>query len=311
MKKNMKKSIFGLLLAILLICPFMTQTLRVEANDTGSEVTEEVKINVTDTNQMNYFKYTAYSGKSWIVNQEQEAYIDLGTSDTNAGQCYYELMFNGSAVEIYAVKAPAHGKVLYMVDGEYSQTVDLYQSSRSGAVSVYRITGLSEGSHTLKAVTLNEKTGSKVVNQVAYAKVTHQPYIGTPDLGGTVKSTDDQCTQNQYAAVSKETATETEVTAWKNDKANSELVLFSQNCSLENVRVTASDLTNGTSKITADHVQTLFVKSTKAYNGSYLGYGSKDRAVPADNGSNSRRNRNAAGISLYRKSTGCSSAGCR
>ena len=77
MKKNMKKSIFGLLLAILLICPFMTQTLLVEANDTGSEVTEEVKVNVTDTNQMNYFKYTAYSGKSWIVNQEQEHILIL------------------------------------------------------------------------------------------------------------------------------------------------------------------------------------------------------------------------------------------
>ena len=274
-----------LMLAMLLICPFTMQPVQAAEQDTANEVTE-VKVNVTDDTQMNYFKYTAYTGKTWTVNNTSEAYIDLGTSDANAQQCYYELSFHGNAVEIYAIKGPVHGKVLYTVDGAHAQTVDLYQASRSAAQSVYQVSGLSEGTHMLKAVTLNEKSGSKIVNQISYAKVTHQPYTGTPDLGGTIKDTNYQYTQDQYATVSKENVKTAEVTAWKNDKAISELVLFSKNCSLKNVKVTASALTNGSETISADHVQPVFVKATKAYNGTYLGYGDKNRAVPADDGSN-------------------------
>ena len=40
----MKKSIFGFILAILLICPFMSQVLRAEARDTDSKVTDADKI---------------------------------------------------------------------------------------------------------------------------------------------------------------------------------------------------------------------------------------------------------------------------
>ncbi len=284
-KKRKGSVMVWLMLAMLLICPFTMQPVQAAEQDTANEVTE-VKVNVTDDTQMNYFKYTAYTGKTWTVNNTSEAYIDLGTSDANAQQCYYELSFHGNAVEIYAIKGPVHGKVLYTVDGAHAQTVDLYQASRSAAQSVYQVSGLSEGTHMLKAVTLNEKSGSKIVNQISYAKVTHQPYTGTPDLGGTIKDTNYQYTQDQYATVSKENVKTAEVTAWKNDKAISELVLFSKNCSLKNVKVTASALTNGSETISADHVQPVFVKATKAYNGTYLGYGDKNRAVPADDGSN-------------------------
>ena len=284
-KKRKGSVMVWLMLAMLLICPFTMQPVQAAEQDTANEVTE-VKVNVTDDTQMNYFKYTAYTGKTWTVNNTSEAYIDLGTSDANAQQCYYELSFHGNAVEIYAIKGPVHGKVLYTVDGAHAQTVDLYQASRTTAQSVYQVSGLSEGTHMLKAVTLNEKSGSKIVNQISYAKVTHQPYTGTPDLGGTIKDTNYQYTQDQYATVSKENVKTAKVTAWKNDKAISELVLFSKNCSLKNVKVTAGALTNGSETISADHVQPVFVKATKAYNGTYLGYGDKNRAVPADDGSN-------------------------
>ena len=284
-KKRKGSVMVWLMLAMLLICPFTMQPVQAAVQDTANEVTE-VKVNVTDDTQMNYFKYTAYTGKTWTVNNTSEAYIDLGTSDANAQQCYYELSFHGNAVEIYAIKGPVHGKVLYTVDGAHAQTVDLYQASRTTAQSVYQVSGLSEGTHMLKAVTLNEKSGSKIVNQISYAKVTHQPYTGTPDLGGTIKDTNYQYTQDQYATISKENVKTAEVTVWKNDKVTSELVLFSKNCSLKNVKVTAGAFTNGSETISADHVQPVFVKATKAYNGTYLGYGDKNRAVPADDGSN-------------------------
>jgi uncharacterized protein YjdB len=284
-KKRKGSVMVWLMLAMLLICQFTMQPVQAAVQDTANEVTE-VKVNVTDDTQMNYFKYTAYTGKTWTVNNTSEAYIDLGTSDANAQQCYYELSFHGNAVEIYAIKGPVHGKVLYTVDGAHAQTVDLYQASRTTAQSVYQVSGLSEGTHMLKAVTLNEKSGSKIVNQISYAKVTHQPYTGTPDLGGTIKDTNYQYTQDQYATISKENVKTAEVTVWKNDKVTSELVLFSKNCSLKNVKVTAGAFTNGSETISADHVQPVFVKATKAYNGTYLGYGDKNRAVPADDGSN-------------------------
>ena len=286
MRKKIR-SLTGILLALILICPLNVQLSWGAENETAGEVTE-VRVNETDDAQRNYFTYTAYDGKEWKINNTSEAYIDLDTADEKAEQCYYELTFTGNAVEIYANKAPAHGKVQYTVDGEHSEKVDLYQATRSTATSVYSVTGLTEGIHTLKAVTLNEKSGSKIVNQVAYAKVTHQPYTydGVPALGGTIKSTDYQYTQSQYNSISQENEQEGQVTAWKNDKTSSQLVLYSGNEALNDVTVTASDLTNGNATISADHVTAAFVKSTKAYNGSYLGYGSKDRAVPADNGSN-------------------------
>ena len=86
-KKRKGSVMVWLMLAMLLICPFTMQPVQAAEQDTANEVTE-VKVNVTDDTQMNYFKYTAYTGKTWTVNNTSEAYIDLGTSDANAQQCY-------------------------------------------------------------------------------------------------------------------------------------------------------------------------------------------------------------------------------
>ena len=43
--------------------------------------------------------------------------------------------------------------------------------------AVYKAENLTEGEHTLYAVTQKERSGSAVVNQVAYVQVTHSPYI--------------------------------------------------------------------------------------------------------------------------------------
>ena len=50
----MKKSIFGFILAILLICPFMSQVLRAEARDTDSKV--------TDADKISYYSFDNISG---------------------------------------------------------------------------------------------------------------------------------------------------------------------------------------------------------------------------------------------------------
>lgn len=126
---------------------------------------------------INYFSYTAYSGKTWSYG-DSEAYIDLGKSDANAEACYYEIPFIGNAIDLYAMKSYNHGIVKYSVDGQYEKTVDLYNASRTQPQSVYKLENLSEGEHMLKAVTMPSKnaSSSSVVNQVAYAMVKHAPY---------------------------------------------------------------------------------------------------------------------------------------
>ncbi len=239
-----------------------------------------LKPNVRDSNKKNYFSYSAYSGKSWSV-FEAEAYIDLGATDNRAEECFYEIHFEGSGIAVFAVKQPAHGKIKFTVDGAHEQTVDLYNASKQNPASVYEVQGLEEGDHVLKAVTLTEKSGSKIVNQVSYAEVTHQPYIGgAPDLGGMIGDTDTQYTQDRYAEVAASTKTTAELSAWKNDKATSEIILYSKSCSLDGVTVTAGDFRSGSDTIAAEQIKTTFISPVKAYNGSYLGYGDKNRPVP-------------------------------
>ena len=147
----------------------------------GAEGNMVTTVRPSDENSSkdHYFSYTAYEGKSW-TNNASEAYIDLGASDDRAEECFYEIHFKGSGISVFAVKAPAHGKVTFTVDGGNEQTVDLYSSSRTEAQSVYTVQGLTEGEHVLKSVTLNDKTGDKVVNQVAYALALYVLPVHTP-----------------------------------------------------------------------------------------------------------------------------------
>ena len=149
---------------------------RVYGADSG-EVTVEKETVAPDmqSGDYNVFRYTAYAGKSWTANAS-EAYIDLGASDARAEECYYEIPFVGNRIDITATKGPVHGKVRFTVDGVNETVADLYNSGSRVDAVVYSASGLSEGPHTLKAVTLNEKSGSKVVNQVVKAEIYHAPY---------------------------------------------------------------------------------------------------------------------------------------
>lgn len=144
----------------------------------GAKMPTTVKEVITpdmQESEFNAFHYTAYEGKKWHANSN-EAYIDLGTSDDKAEECYYEIPFVGNKIVITAAKSPNHGKVRFSIDGEHVQEVDLYAGTRKNEI-VYSISGLTEEVHTLKAVTLNSRTGAKVVNQVVKAEIYHEPYV--------------------------------------------------------------------------------------------------------------------------------------
>ncbi|MFR4996848.1 MAG: glycoside hydrolase domain-containing protein [Clostridium paraputrificum] len=318
---------------------------------------------------VNSFKYNSPSGFEWSKSNN-EAYIDLNTNGSKAEECYYEIPFYGNGIEIFANKSHNHGIVKFTIDGKYEKEVDLYNSTRTQAQSVYKISGLEEGNHTLKAVMQNKKNSgsSNYVNQVAYAEVSHAPYVikdiilaeksyemsegamqqieytltpeyvtvndivfesqnkdiatvnskgvitavkeGTakitvssekanikkeitvnvkkavPGIGGSIVDLNTQYTQDRYEEVKKLGTTSATLTAWKNDKAISEISLYSKDSKLSNVSISVSDFKNGEKVLKSDNIKATFIKSVKAYNGDYLGYGDKNRKVPAETETN-------------------------
>lgn len=147
------------------------------AVETGAKISDKIKPDQTQ-GVANRFLYAAYRGKQWVTG-ENEAYIDLGASDGRAEECYYEIEFIGSEIEVFANKSKNHGMVHFSVDGASFETADLYAPQRTGPQSVCHVSGLKDGEkHVLKAVTSPDKNpgSSSVVNQVAYAVVTHEEY---------------------------------------------------------------------------------------------------------------------------------------
>lgn len=284
-KKQLWRRMICVMISLMLFFT-MLPSFGLKAAEAEDEIMETIPSSMTNAAMKNYFTYTAYEGKSW-TNNPSESYIDLGGSDERAEECFYEIHFEGNAISVFATKAPAHGKVKFILDDGDESVADLYNGSRMTGQKVYSVSQLEEGNHVLRAVTMNEKSGSKIVNQVEYAEVTHRPYSGgVPALGGTIGDVNRQYTQSSYTEIASGHKNSAELSAWKNDKAISELVLYSKDCSLSNVRVTASDLTDGENTIPAEHVKTTFIKSVKAYNGGYLGYGDKNRPVPEATGAN-------------------------
>ncbi len=263
--KQIRRRALCMILAILVAAPWHPGMVRAASGN----MVMTVRAADMDPSRENYFSYTAYAGKSW-TNNADESYIDLGESDDRAQECYYEVHFKGSGISLYAVKAPAHGKVKVTVDGKNEQTVDLYSSERTSPQEVYTLQDLPEEEHVLKAVTLPEKSGSKIVNQVHSARITYKPVEGEPDLGGAACDTNWQYTSDRYEDIAGRNDSAAKLYAWKNDKATGELALYTKNCSLKNVRVTASPLKSQTDTIGEEHVKTVFIKSTKAYSGGYV-----------------------------------------
>ena len=317
----------------------------------------------------NKFTYNNPNGFKWSFSSS-EAYIDTKGDVSKAEECYYEIPFYGNGIEIFANKNHNHGIVKFTIDGKYDKEVDLYNSTRTQAQSVYKISGLDEGNHTLKAVMQTKKNSgsSNYVNQVAYAEVSHAPYVikdiilaeksyemsegatqkieytltpeyvtvndivfesqnkdiatvnskgvitavkeGTakitissekanikkeitvnvkkavPGIGGSIVDVNTQYTQDRYEEVKKLGTTSATLTAWKNDKAISEISLYSKDSKLSNVSISVSDFKNGEKVLKSDNIKATFIKSVKAYNGEYLGYGDKNRKVPAETETN-------------------------
>ena len=182
-------------------------------------------------------------------------------------------MAEGSTKEISYTVAPDYA---YLKDATFvSANTEIATVDSNGV-----ITAVAAGTTTI-SLTASNMTGAKEIAVDVVAAV--------PGIAGSIVDTDTQWTQNRYEEVKGLGTLTSTVTAWKNDKAVSEIALASVDSALKDVTVTASDLVSGDNTISASNVTATFVKSTKAYNGSYLGYAdlkNPNRALPEDNGTN-------------------------
>ncbi|GAE07447.1 X2-like carbohydrate binding domain-containing protein [Paenibacillus sp. JCM 10914] len=75
---------------------------------------------------------------------------DVHATDQNDD--YFEYTFQGTAVELLTPKGPSQGKIDIYVDGKFKKTINAHHDSRQTVQSVYRLTGLKNGTHTIKGV---------------------------------------------------------------------------------------------------------------------------------------------------------------
>jgi len=208
---------------------------------------------------------TTKTGSS-IVNQISYAEI------THQPYVATDVTLSQTSMELYEGQKQ---KISYVMVPTGSSDENLKFSSNAENIAVVSGNGIV----TAKAEGTAEITVSGVGTD---KKVTVTVKKGIPALGGTIMDIDTQHTQDTYDEVKRQNITTGTLTAWKNDKAASELVLYSGNGLLSNIQVTADDFqkADGSAKISADHITATFIKSTKAYNGAFLGYGSTTRQVP-------------------------------
>lgn len=171
---------------------------------------------------------------------------------------------DGATYQIQAAASP-----------DYAQLKGLtYTSSNDSIVSVDK-NGLAQankvGSATITVTAENFATPKTVKITVIEA---------TKQLKGSIVDTNTQYTQNKYNDIKTMGTISKTLTAWQNDKATSQIALLSVDSKINNVSITAGDFKNGDTLLAKNNITTTFIKSTKAYNGNYLGYGDKTRPVP-------------------------------
>ncbi|WP_240702986.1 glycoside hydrolase family 27 protein [Cohnella luojiensis] len=65
---------------------------------------------------------------------------------------YFQYSFTGTGIELITEKDSSQGNIDIYVDNVFKETVNTYNESRLAQQTVYKISGLTPGSHTIKAV---------------------------------------------------------------------------------------------------------------------------------------------------------------
>jgi subtilisin family serine protease/fibronectin type 3 domain-containing protein len=73
---------------------------------------------------------------------------------------YAELVFEGTDIELLAYTTYGRGKADVYIDGEYDATIDMYTQDKQYQYSVYKKSGLTKGTHTIRIENMGEKNPS-------------------------------------------------------------------------------------------------------------------------------------------------------
>jgi alpha-galactosidase len=71
---------------------------------------------------------------------------------TQTNNDYFQYSFTGTGIDFITEKDPSGGNIDIYVDNVFKQTVSAYNATRLAQQTVYSISGLSSGSHTIKGV---------------------------------------------------------------------------------------------------------------------------------------------------------------
>ena len=167
-------------------------------------------------------------------------------------------------------------QITYSAKPSYATLSDITFKSGNESVATVSDTGLitAQGVGTAVITMSSAKYNASMTLTVEVAAT-------NPEIGGSIVDVDTQYTQDRYNEVLNMGTMSQTLNGWKNDTVISEIALFSKASKINNVTVTASDFVSDNGTIKAENVETTFIKSTLAYNGSYLGYGNKTRPLPA------------------------------
>ncbi|SEC02006.1 X2-like carbohydrate binding domain-containing protein [Paenibacillus sp. GP183] len=109
---------------------------------------------------------------------------DVHWTETNND--FFEYSFVGTGIELITEKDSSQGDIDIYVDNVFKQTISTYNASRQTQQTVYNITGLSNGNHTLKAV---KKSG--------YFMLLDKLRVRVPDLFSPAEGAFDKATAKQ------------------------------------------------------------------------------------------------------------------
>lgn len=145
---------------------------------TGREISMEI---IEDSDRLTNGKGFLFQGTGWVEGNIGSGSLNglagkehyAAVTEENAAGHSYEIAFTGTRIQVYGHLSPNHGIVKYSVDGGEEVEIDSYAGARSVSTLLYQASGLSEGSHVLRAVATGRKNASaqNACIQVDYAKV--------------------------------------------------------------------------------------------------------------------------------------------
>ncbi|GGD51425.1 carbohydrate-binding protein [Paenibacillus nasutitermitis] len=96
---------------------------------------------------------------------------------------YFQYTFTGTGIEYITEKFSDQGQVDIYIDGVFKQTVDCYSLARQVQVSVYSISGLTSGTHTIKGV---KKDGTYMLLDALRVTSDTAPVIKVAAVGDSI-----------------------------------------------------------------------------------------------------------------------------